>query len=115
MDSPRLDFRLVHRKEIENSAQDFRPYVSEPLKKLLKRAKGRNVDDVTATTLKKINGDYLICKRITIAPRRFQLTVETIDLKSDYHMQVRTVFINGRAAVNMVEKATHFLYGVIST
>lgn len=59
-------------------------------------------------SLKKVSEDCEVRRRVSSAPRRFELTVETEALSFNHLVQVDTMFIHGCPIVHMVDKETHF-------
>lgn len=74
---------------------------------ILRHADGPCTDVQTSKVFEKFKYKCKICKRASIGPRKFKLTVGTQEFRFNHRLQVN---IGGRLTIHMVDEDTLFLF-----
>lgn len=75
---------------------------------LLKRASDNNVPTSTRKAKAAIEKYCETCRLNDTAPRCFNLTMGSDNLKFIHYLQVDTMFLRGKPVVHMIDQATHY-------
>lgn len=101
-------FSLHSEEEIIRIRRSFGHPSVNATTRLLRKAIAGRIDSGVTRTLKNIEEACITCKKYERKQRRFKLTIGTDGMRFNHTVEVDTIFIEGKPAIQMIDVATHF-------
>lgn len=102
-----LPYAFYTASELRNIKRVFGHPSVKATTNLIKRAKGKRLSKDKRQMLQSISEACTVCKYEDKKPRRFKLTVGSEELRFNQHVQIDTIFLEGKPVIHMVDEATH--------
>lgn len=103
-----MPYVLYTEEELRTLHQIFGHPSVRALQMFSERAIGSKMERNTVKSLEKMKKNCTVCKKTSIAPRRFKLIVGTAGLKFNHRVQVDAMFIHGIPVIHILDEVKHF-------
>lgn len=101
-------YKIITFNELKTIHSTFSHPTVKATLNLLRRAIEADLDMETKQYITKITDHCSVCSRRISEPRRFKFTIGSYVLRFNHHVQVDTMWIDGKPDVHMVDTETKF-------